>query len=148
MTHEGMTYEKSYYMQLWVSKDASGPQQCRIKRKMAVDNDFKAKILKLLNLKLSFIFRRILLSPFYNWSDGCIVDYKYLYESFIQWGKNVFLHFENSDTPQCSMPWYCPPYLLCPVLYIIVAPVAQPPPCLPQYSPILCTGPTAGGCYV
>ena len=38
-------------MPIWVSREASGPQQCRNKRKMAVDSDFKAKNFELLNLK-------------------------------------------------------------------------------------------------
>ena len=39
-------------MPIWVSKEASGPQQYRNKRKMAVDKDSKAKKFKLLNLKI------------------------------------------------------------------------------------------------
>ena len=34
-------------MPIWVSREASGPHQCRNKRKMAVEKDFKAKKLKL-----------------------------------------------------------------------------------------------------
>ena len=52
-------------MQLWVSKEASGPQKCRNKRKMAVDYDFKAKNFELLNLK-SFLC--IL------WNSLCIIE--------------------------------------------------------------------------
>ena len=43
---------KKVHMQLWVSKEAPEPQQCRNKRKMAVDKDFKAKKLKSLELKI------------------------------------------------------------------------------------------------
>ena len=36
-------------MPLLVSKEASGPQKCRNKRKLAVDKDLKAKKLKILS---------------------------------------------------------------------------------------------------
>ena len=45
-------------MQLWVSKEAPEPQQCRNKRKMAVDYHFKAKNFELLNLKSFLCIQR------------------------------------------------------------------------------------------
>ena len=42
---------KKDFMPIWVSKEVSGPQQCRNQRKMAVDKDFMAKKLELTKLK-------------------------------------------------------------------------------------------------